>query len=193
MNEPLAFSVAEPFFVGSSAYLWRIVEIISPVSVRAAILNQFGFIFRARADGVVSTRELQPVLAPGYTPFESEQEVCVETRTREEVSRRRFTAHEYHRMGEAGIFGEDERVELIEEVVQMNPIGSRHAACVRGLTRLLGRSLDDELLLDVQNPVRLDGGLEPQPDLAVVRARDYGTRSPAPKTCCSSSKSRTPP
>ncbi|MBA4115488.1 MAG: Uma2 family endonuclease, partial [Rubrobacter sp.] len=89
----------------------------------------------------------------------------METRTREEVSRRWFTAHEYHRMGEAGIFGEDERVELIEgEVVQMNPIGSRHAACVRGLTRLLGRSLGNELLLDVQNPIQLDGGLEPQPD-----------------------------
>ena len=77
-------------------------------------------------------------------------------------------------MGEAGILRDDERVELIEgEIVEMNPIGSRHAACVKVLTRLLGRSLGDELLLDVQNPIRLNGGLEPQPDLAVVRARDY--------------------
>jgi len=49
------------------------------------------------------------------------------------------------------------------------------------LTRSLGRSLGDELLLDVQNPVRLNGGLEPQPDLAVVRARDYGGSLPGPE------------
>lgn len=85
-------------------------------------------------------------------------------------------------MGEAGIFGEGERVELIEgEIVEMNPIGSRHAACVKGLTRLLGRMLGDELLLDVQNPVRLDAGLEPHPDLAVVRERDYRDSLPGPE------------
>jgi Uma2 family endonuclease len=106
----------------------------------------------------------------------------VETKAREEVTRRRFTVEEYHRMGEAGILREDERVELIEgELVEMNPIGSRHAACVRVLTRLLGRSLGDELLLDVQNPVRLNGGLEPQPDLAVVRAHDYRESLPGPE------------
>jgi Uma2 family endonuclease len=112
----------------------------------------------------------------------------VETKAREkvreknEIRRRRFTAEEYHLMGEAGIFGEGERVELIEgEVVQMNPIGSRHAACVRILTRLLGRSLDDEFFLDVQNPVKINGGLEPQPDLMVVRARDYKDSLPGPE------------
>jgi Uma2 family endonuclease len=103
----------------------------------------------------------------------------VETKTREtvheeEVRRRRFTVEEYHRMGEAGIFAEGERVELIEgEVIEMNPIGSRHAACVKMLTKLLSGALGEDLLLDVQNPVRLSGGLEPQPDLMVVRARDY--------------------
>jgi Uma2 family endonuclease len=106
----------------------------------------------------------------------------VETKAREEVRRRRFTADEYHRMGEAGILRDDERVELIEgEIVEMNPIGGRHAACVRALTRSLGRSLGDELLLDVQNPIRLNGSLEPQPDLAVVRARDYRKSLPGPE------------
>src|SRR5437870_6227396 len=47
---------------------------------------------------------------------------------------RLFTVAEYYRMTEAGIFGEDDRVELIEgEVVAMSPIGSRHAACVERL------------------------------------------------------------
>ena len=35
------------------------------------------------------------------------------------LKRRRFTLEEYHRMGEAGIHDEDERVELIEgEIVE---------------------------------------------------------------------------
>lgn len=40
----------------------------------------------------------------------------------------RFTVDEYHRMGEAGIFRENDRVELIDgQVVEMTPIGARHA------------------------------------------------------------------
>ena len=38
---------------------------------------------------------------------------------------------DYHRMGDAGILSENDRGELIEgEVVEMSPIGRRHAACV---------------------------------------------------------------
>jgi len=85
-------------------------------------------------------------------------------------------------MGEVGILRDDERVELIEgEIVRMNQIGSRHAACVRMLTRSVGRNLGDELLLDVQNPIRLNGRLEPQPDLAAVRVRDYLDSLPGPE------------
>ena len=41
--------------------------------------------------------------------------------------RRLLTVEEYHRMGEAGILTEDDRVELIEgELVAMAPIGSEH-------------------------------------------------------------------
>ena len=39
--------------------------------------------------------------------------------------RRLLTVDEYHRMGEAGILTDDDRVELIEgELVAMSPIGS---------------------------------------------------------------------
>lgn len=86
-------------------------------------------------------------------------------------------------MGEAGIFAEGERVELIEgEVVEMNPIGSRHMRCVNELNWLLGRQIgDDGLRVSVQNPIKLNAGLEPQPDLAVIRARDYGDSLPEPE------------
>ncbi len=111
--------------------------------------------------------------------------LCMRTKARLAeglVERRRFTIEEYHKMAGAGILNEDDRVELIEgDIVEMNPIGSRHAACVRGLNRLLSRQLGDELLLDVQNPVRLDGGLEPQPDLAVLRFGYYREALPGPE------------
>jgi hypothetical protein len=69
--------------------------------------------------------------------------VLVDTKTHE-VTRRRFTVHDYHRMGEAGILHEDDRVELIEgDIVEMTSIGSRHAMCVIRLTRLLVRQAGD--------------------------------------------------
>ncbi|MGH8511526.1 MAG: Uma2 family endonuclease, partial [Gammaproteobacteria bacterium] len=55
--------------------------------------------------------------------------------------RYRLTADNYHRMAKAGIFAEEDRVELIEgEIIEMAPIGSQHAAYVARLQKLLERS-----------------------------------------------------
>jgi Uma2 family endonuclease len=94
-----------------------------------------------------------------------------------------FTVAEYHRMGEAGIFNEDDRVELIEgEIVAMSPIGSRHAACVDRIASLLRDRVTD-MIVRVQNPVRLSDDSEPQPDLSLVRACDdfYAGGHPKPE------------
>ena len=49
----------------------------------------------------------------------------------EAIVPRKFTVAEYYRMGEAGIFHPEERVELIEGVVVvLAPIGIRHAGSV---------------------------------------------------------------
>lgn len=54
--------------------------------------------------------------------------------------------------------------------------------CVNEPNWLLGRRIGDEgLRVSVQNPVKLNCGLEPQPDLTVVRARDYGDSLPEPE------------
>jgi len=105
----------------------------------------------------------------------------VETKTKE-VTRRRFDVHEYHRMAEVGILHEDDRVELIEgEIVEMAAIGTRHFTCVNQLNKLLMRAVGDEAIVSVQNPVRLDENSEPQPDLAVIRTRDYRVSLPGPE------------
>lgn len=86
--------------------------------------------------------------------------------------RHRFTIDEYHRMGEAGIFHEDDRVELLEgDVVVMSPIGMRHIGGVNRLTALFTRRLGARVVVSVQNPVVLDDYSEPQPDLTILTAR----------------------
>lgn len=103
--------------------------------------------------------------------------------TKVQVNRRRFTVDDYHRMAAAGILTEDDRVELVDgEIVQMSPIGSRHAACVNRLNRILNRRIGDIGVVSVQNPVGIDAYGEPQPDLAVLRPREdyYDRELPTP-------------
>ena len=95
--------------------------------------------------------------------------------------RHRFTVEEYRKMGEVGIFSEDDRVELIDgEVVEMAPIGWRHALCVTRLTALLPSFASDQGLLgrrygvSMQNPLALRRHEEPQPDLALAEGPPSG-------------------
>ena len=100
-----------------------------------------------------------------------------------QVLRRRFTVDEYHRMGQVGILGEDDRVELLEgEIVEMAPIGSRHQATVDRLTDLFSRRVVDTASIRVQGPVRLAGDSEPEPDLTLLRRRTdfYASEHPGP-------------
>src|SRR5882724_9622814 len=101
-----------------------------------------------------------------------------------EIPRRRFTVDEYHRMAEVGIFHPDERVELIEgEIVQMAPIGPRHAGCVINATRLFITRLGDRAVVSPQNPVVIQPRSEPQPDLLLLRPRavSYSREHPTPE------------
>ena len=81
-------------------------------------------------------------------------------------------------MADAGILRPDARVELIEgEIIDMAPIGSRHAAAVERLAAALRLAVGDRAMVRTQQPVTLDEHSEPEPDLAVVIAReDYYER-----------------
>jgi Uma2 family endonuclease len=99
------------------------------------------------------------------------------------IPRRRFTTDEYHRMGEAGVLSEDDRVELLDgEIVQMSPIGIPHSSSVDRLTAFFSRRLGSRAILRVQGPIILDRFSEPQPDLSVLapRADFYGHAQPRP-------------
>jgi len=77
------------------------------------------------------------------------------------VIRKRFTADEYQRTGQAGILSEDDRVELIDgEVVAMTPIGARHNACVTRTTRALVMAAGDDTFVQPQGAIQEIGGSE---------------------------------
>ena len=100
------------------------------------------------------------------------REECEQYMLPAEVKRHKFTAREYRAMGEAGVLGEDARVELVAgEIVDMAPIGSRHLSCVVSLTHLLVERSRGRYFVSVQNPVLLAERDEPQPDLSLLKGR----------------------
>src|SRR5262245_40029466 len=91
----------------------------------------------------------------------------------------RLTVADYHKMGEAGIFDEDARVELIEgELFDMPPIGSGHAGVVMIFIHLFTRAVGDLAIVGAQTPIVLGAESEPQPDILLLKPRDdFYTRS----------------
>jgi Uma2 family endonuclease len=101
-----------------------------------------------------------------------------------QIVRRLFTTEDYHRMMQNGVLAEDDRVELIDgEVLEMSPIGSRHAACVDRIAHLLFTRVGARAIVRVQSPIHLSARSEPQPDLALLQLRDdfYVDAHPEPE------------
>jgi Uma2 family endonuclease len=96
-------------------------------------------------------------------------------------SRHKLSADDYHRMGQAGILGENNRVELVEgELIDMAPIGSLHASVVSTLSMFFARQVGDLAIVSTQNPVSLPPDSEPQPDLVLLKPRVDRYRSALP-------------
>jgi Uma2 family endonuclease len=96
---------------------------------------------------------------------------------------RLWTVEEYHRMAEAGIFGAEERVELLEgKIIWMVAKGTAHRSAVGRTDRLLQNRLINLALICVQDPVKLNERSEPEPDIAVVKIDplDYADHHPTP-------------
>ena len=96
------------------------------------------------------------------------------------VPRRTLTVDEYRKIGAAGIFREDDRIELIEgELVKMAPIGGKHLRLVNVLSGILAREAGAAAVVSTQNPVSLPPDNEPQPDIALL-TRDFANREDVP-------------
>ena len=99
-------------------------------------------------------------------------------------SRPPLTLEEFDALAEAEGWDEDTRVELLDgEIVWMSPINDPHAACVKRLNRLFNRRYaEDQMLVSVQDPIRIERYDEPQPDVALLRPRAdfYAAATPTP-------------
>jgi Uma2 family endonuclease len=109
----------------------------------------------------------------------------------EDLYRRRITIDEWYRIVDAGVFPENERLELIRgEILRVPPFGDRdapvvvprHAGCLRRLYRQFSFRLTSALV-DVQSPISWsERHSAPQPDLALLRFREdlYSVSLPIP-------------
>ena len=83
----------------------------------------------------------------------------------------RFTAEEYHRMGEVGILPPDVRVELVDGEIKAEYhlfIHLTRASLNRLNCGLGSTSCKVERSSRYKNPIRLDDYNEPQPDVTVL-------------------------
>ena len=93
-------------------------------------------------------------------------------------TRHKLDAETYQRMVEAGVFGPEDRIELIDgELMDMAPIGQDGVAIVGGLNEALVVGCLGKALVLMQCPINIDPWSEPQPDFSVLRrqADGYGT------------------
>lgn len=96
---------------------------------------------------------------------------------------RRITVAEYYRMAAAGIFGPEERVELLDgQLIHMPPGGPPHCYSVERVTTAFYRHFDGRAYIRAQGPVTLDRWSEPEPDvmLSALPEEQYAVAHPKP-------------
>ncbi len=97
------------------------------------------------------------------------------------VRQHRITRRQYEQMVDAGIFGPEDRLELLDgELIEMAPQKSRHATAIRLLEEALRNCFTQGVDIRAQLPLALDDHSEPEPDIAVVPGgpRDYRDAHP---------------
>jgi len=93
-----------------------------------------------------------------------------------------MTRARYDRLVDVGIFGPEDRVELLDGLlVVREPQGERHATVVGLVRAALERAFGRRYHIREEKPVALDERSEPEPDIVVVPGglRDYLTAHPS--------------
>lgn len=98
------------------------------------------------------------------------------------TSLHKLTVEDFHRMGDAGILGEGDRVELIEGALfDMAPIGSRHACIVDILAEHFTLAAQGRALVRTQGPLEIPEHNEPLPDVLLLKPRPDRYRNGLPR------------
>ena len=97
------------------------------------------------------------------------------------VKTRLITVAEYDRMIEAGIYTENDRIELLNgEIIELIPKGPKHVYFNEKIADILKEKLGKTADVRSQNPIILDDFSEPEPDivLAIPPRENYLERHP---------------
>jgi Uma2 family endonuclease len=100
-----------------------------------------------------------------------------------ELTLHKITVAQFHRMAEAGILEERERVELLDGLlVDMSPVGPPHKALHAEITRYLNGVLGARASVGPGFSIPLGDFNEPLPDIVILapRGNEYFRREPAP-------------
>lgn len=94
----------------------------------------------------------------------------------------RFKVDEYYKLIDLGLLHDYERAEIIDgELIRTMTVGDRHATVVNKLAKIFIKNVSDEILVSIQNPIRLTDFDEPEPDLVLADLTKYdGNRHPRP-------------
>lgn len=105
--------------------------------------------------------------------------------TTERPPTRLWTCEEYHRAAEFGLFGPEERLELLngEIITKVSPQGKSHAVAVALIAETLRTIFRQGYYVREEKPLVLSDNSEPEPDLVVMRGslRDVPDH-PTPET-----------
>jgi len=97
---------------------------------------------------------------------------------------RLITVAEYDRMIEAGIYTENDRLELLNgEIIELMPKGTKHTSANSRIIRLFVRLFDEKVIVRSQDPIRLDDFSEPEPDVVLANwdEKEYAENHPTPE------------
>ena len=85
------------------------------------------------------------------------------------VKPRLITVAEYDRMIEAGIYTENDRIELLNgEIIELMPKGPKHVYFNEKIADILKEKLGKTADVRSQNPIILDDFSEPEPDIVLA-------------------------
>ena len=81
-----------------------------------------------------------------------------------------FTADEYQKMGELGVFKNETRIELINgEIIHMSPISNTHNAHVDKVSRFFNHIFYESAIVRTQGSIRTNQYSEPEPDIVLLK------------------------
>lgn len=99
------------------------------------------------------------------------------------VKPRLITVSEYDRMIEAGIYTENDHIELINgEIIEIMPKGTKHTSANSKILRFFIKLFDEKVIVRGQDPIRLDNVSQPEPDIVLAKwdEKEYSENHPTP-------------